>query len=462
MAARACERFTEPSPPSRVSSNLFVVEVVPLSEITPNATQQRRHSERKIKRMMGSIETFDQMPILVESTLTILDGHCVYEACRRLGRSTMAVMRISHLSPTAQRALMMARNRLGEDAKWDLEVLKADFLAIGADLSIDFSMEITGFDQVFIDNVLSTPEVAVQDAIPDNPEVVVTRPGDHWRCGRHGALCGDSLLAENFDTLMGKERSQLTATDVPYNVKIKNNVSGLGRHKHDNFTMGAGELTQAEFVTFQTTVFEHCAAVSIDGALAYFFIDWRHVRDQIEAGEAVFGELKQLVVWAKDNAGMGAFYRSQHELITIWKVGSAPHINNFELGGSGRFRTNVWSYPGMTSLGKGRDEALSWHPTVKPLPLMIDLILDVTRRDDIVLDPFGGSGTALIAAERTGRRARLIEIDSKYVDVTLQRFINETGEQPVLAATGETYQAVAKRRANEAVAHAGVDEWDIL
>ena len=462
MAARVgrTDDCGQVSPPSTQLSNLWVVEEVALGDLQSNPAPQRRHGERKITRLMGAIEAFGQLPLLVSEALMVLDGQAVVEACRRLGRQTVSVIRVTHLTTQAQRALMMAVNRLGEDAKWDLTVLKTDFQVMLADPQIDFDLDVTGFDQVYIDGTLMGDEEQAQDDLPEPPATPVTQSGDLWRCGVHRVLCGDSLLAKSFEELMAQERAQLALSDVPYNVAIST-VSGQGKAKHDEFAMASGEMDRAAFVEFQKTVFKHCHAAALDGALAYFFIDGRHVRDQIEAGEAVFGKMKQLVVWVKDNPGMGSFYRSGHELITIWKCGQAAHINNFGLGGSGRHRSNVWTYPGMSSLGKGRAEALSWHPTVKPLALMADAILDVTRRGDLVLDPFGGSGTTMMAAQRTGRRACLIEIEPKYVDVTLQRFLAETGEEPLLQQTGERLSQVAARRAVEASSPV-TDDWDIL
>jgi DNA modification methylase len=438
-------------------SNQFVVEEFAIDDLTPNPAPQRKHSERKLTRLAGSIQAFGQLPILVTDALVVLDGHAVLDACRRLGRTTVSAIRVSHLSGNAQRAMMMAINKLVEDAKWDVGVLKVDFEILLADPQIDFSLDITGFDSTFVDQTLLGPEPMAEDELPQPPETPVTQLGDLWRCGDHLIICGDSRDPNYVTRVMAGILAGLLLGDVPYNVEIEGNVSGLGKHQHGEFAMASGEMTREAFVEFQRVVFKLCQEASKDGALAYFFIDWRHVRDQIEAGEAVFGSLKQMVVWVKGNAGMGAFYRSQHELITIWKNGTAPHVNNFGLGASGRYRSNVFNYPGMSSFGQGRDQALASHPTVKPLALIVDVILDVTGRGDSVLDPFGGSGTTLIAAERTGRRAHLIEIDPKYVDVTLERFINETGEQPLLDETGETYAAVAERRGAEAAS-----EWDIV
>jgi len=469
MAARTRACTDEPRAVHRRLSNRLVVEEVSIADLRPDPSPQRKHSERQIAQIKGSLAQFDMVqPILVTDEGEVINGHAVLEAAKALGWQTAPVIRVSGLSKAQRRALMMALNRIGEHAKWDHDVLQADFLMLQADPEIDFSLDLTGFDQVFIDTLVLEGVAADQDDVPavgDGP--AVTRLGDMWLCGPHIIICGDSLQRETYERLMAGQLARLVLGDPPYNVPVNGHVSGLGKVKHREFAMASGEMDRPGFVAFQTTIFGQCAAFSVDGALHYYFMDGRHVRDQIEAGEAVFGDLKQLIVWVKDNAGMGAFYRSRHELVTVWKVGQAPHVNNFELGGTGRYRTNVWEYPGYSSLGAGRDEALSWHPTVKPLPMITDAILDVTAHGDVVLDPFGGSGTTLIAAERTKRIARLIEIDPQYVDVTLQRFITQTGEEPVLTETGETFAQVRERRDHEGAdmqdaATISASEWDIL
>ena len=442
-----------------------------MATLRPDPRPQRKHRQKQLAHLIGAIKRFDIVrPLLVTDDGVVLDGHAVLEAAKRLGRETIPVIRIGGYTPNELRALQMALNRIGEHAQWDEAVLRADFVALLADPDFEYSLEFTGFDQVFVDALtLSDGEIDVQDEVPAPEDGdPVTRPGDLWICGRHRIVCGDSRDPSVYARLLEDDAVRLTLTDPPYNVEIAGNVSGLGKVQHGEFAMASGEMTRAEFVAFQQEVFEHCRRHSVDGALLYAFIDGRHVADQIAAGEAVFAELKQLAVWVKQNAGMGAFYRSQHELVTIWKVGEGPNVNTFGLGASGRYRTNVWNAPGYSSLGAGRDEALSWHPTVKPLPLIIDAILDVTHQGEVVLDPFGGSGTSLIAAERTNRVGRLIEIDPKYVDVTLRRFITETGEEPVLAESGEAFSEVRFGRqggseTHEAVSDAAADDrWEIL
>ncbi|GAA0195513.1 DNA modification methylase [Brevundimonas nasdae] len=469
MAKQALPLTRGGAKPPRRNNRPLDVEYIQVSGLQSDPRPQRKHSQRQLDNLAGAIARFDIVrPLLVTEDNVVLDGNAVLEVLRREGRDTVPVIRISGYSSAELRSLQMALNRIGDHADWDLDVLRADFLMLQADPEFDFSLDFTGFDQVFVDRVTLAGDVgSQQDEVPEHgEEAPVTRVGDTWCCGRHRIICGDSRDGAIFIMLLDQDRVRLTLTDPPYNVRISGNVSGLGKVRHGEFAMASGEMNRAEFVEFQRQVFDHCKRFSVDGALLYAFIDGRHVADQIAAGETVFGELKQLVVWAKDNAGMGTFYRSQHELLTIWKVGEAPNVNTFGLGSNGRYRSNVWNYPGYASLGAGRDEALSFHPTVKPLPMIVDAILDVTHQGEVVLDPFGGSGTTLIAAERTGRVARLIEIDPKYVDVALRRFIAETGEEPVLAETDEAFSEVRFRRQSEtvkSVSESGSDSaWEIL
>lgn len=467
LQCRPVTRVGTKSSPRRTNRPM-AVEYVALGSLKPDPNPQRKHSQRQLANLTGALAKFDVVrPILVTDDNVVLDGNAVLEAAKRLGHETIPVIRISGFTPNELRTMQMSLNRIGEHATWDEAVLHADFVALLADPDIEFSLDFTGFDQVAIDGfTLSTELLTPQDEIPELEAAVATRSGDLWICGPHLILCGDSLDVGAYARLMGKSRARLTMTDPPYNLPIAGHVSGLGKPKHSEFAMASGEMSKPEFVEFQRIVFDHCKQHSVDGALLYAFIDGRHVADQIAAGEAVFGDIKQLVVWVKDNAGMGAFYRSRHELVTIWKTGDAPHVNNFGLGATGRYRSNVWEYPGYSSLGAGRDEALSWHPTVKPLSMIIDAILDVTHQGDVVLDPFGGSGTTLIAAERTNRIARVIEIDGKYVDVALRRYSAETGDEPTLAETGEAFSKVQSRRQSEtgkSVSEPVVDaDWAIL
>jgi DNA modification methylase len=278
-------------------------------------------------------------------------------------------------------------------------------------VDVDFEVEITGFSLAEIDVVLdeaqeSSPgrDQAADDAIPPLADAVsaVTRCGDLWLLGRHRLVCGDSRQPETFDRLLGGERADLAFADPPYNVPIDGHVCGLGRIRHREFAMGVGEMSSEAFTAFLQATLGHAAVSCRDGAIAFVCMDWRHMGELLEAGRTVFSELKNLCIWNKTNGGMGSFYRSKHELVFVFKVGGAPHTNTFELGDSGRYRTNVWDYAGVNTLRRGRIEELAMHPTVKPVALVADAIRDCSRRGEIVLDPFGGSGTTLIAAEKTG------------------------------------------------------------
>ncbi len=274
---------------------------------------------------------------------------------------------------------------------------------------------------------------------PPEPENTVTKIGDVWQLGPHRIVCGDCRDNDVMESLMDSRLAQMVITDPPYNVPINGHVSGLGKNKHDEFAMAAGEMTYEEFIEFLFDALLQMDRVCVEGALQYVFMDWRHQFELLIARQQLQNPLVNLCVWVKTNGGMGSLYRSQHELIFIFKKGSAPHINNVELGAHGRYRTNVWTYPGVNTFGEGRDEALACHPTVKPVAMIADAILDVTNRGDIVLDGFLGSGTALLAAEQTGRVCYGVEIAQGYVDVCLRRWMEVTGDDAVHVPSGHTF-----------------------
>jgi len=356
---------------------------------------------------------------------------------------------LAHLSPDELRAYALADNRIAESATWDNELLGVELDHL---LSVKFDLGLTGFSTTEIDLVLGETKLGSGEAEPPVPAVpakAVSRAGDIWHLGPHRLICGDAQDPRTLTALMGEERADMLFTDPPYNVPIRGHVSGLGKHQHREFAFASGEMSRDEFTTFLAVTLAYAAGHLRDGGIAYVCMDWRHIGELLQAGELVFGEFKQLCVWNKTNAGMGTFYRSKHELIFVFKVGNAPHINNFGLGDTGRYRTNVWDYPGISSPTKTRDTELAMHPTVKPLQLVEDAVLDCSNRDGIVLDCFGGSGTTLIAAERPGRRARLVEIDPRYCDVIVERYIQETGEQVTLGPDGPNFGAVAAERQRE-------------
>jgi DNA modification methylase len=284
----------------------------------------------------------------------------------------------------------------------------------------------------------------MEEQIEDDPTEslrpqAISRSGDIWRAGEHRVCCGDALSERSYDAVLGSNKAGLVVTDPPYNVRINGHVGGSGEIQHREFAMASGEMTPAQFVSLLTVSLGHLAAHSGDGSLQYIFMDWRHCPEILAAGQAAYNELKNICVWRKANAGMGSLYRSQHEFVFVFKNGTAPHINNINLGAHGRNRSNVWDYAGINGFGRHRDELLAMHPTVKPVAMLADIIKDASHRGDVVLDAFGGSGSTLMAAERTGRRAAIIEIDPLYVDATIRRWQTLTGRTAYCEVTGETF-----------------------
>jgi len=339
--------------------------------------------------------------------------------------------------------------QLALNAGWDEELLATELgVLLASDL--DFDVDVTGFSIPEIDGLIDglEPEEAGDPEDDVAPDLAPKRchVGDVWRLGAHRLVCGDALDPGVVNLLMEGDAARMVFTDPPYNVKIDGNVGGLGRIRHREFAMASGEMTTPEFTAFLKTAFENLAAHSRDGAIHFICMDWRHMGEMLEAGEGVYAELKNLIVWAKDNGGMGAFYRSRHELIFAFKVGAAAHVNSFELGQHGRYRTNVWEYRGVNSGGAKRLEELALHPTVKPVQMIADAIKDVSGRGEIVLDLFGGSGSTLIAAEKTGRHARLVELDPIYCDRIIARweaFAKDEAEQLVCGLPDRTSVQVA-------------------
>ena len=371
-------------------------------------------------------------------------------------------LRLSHLSAAEKRAYVIADNRLAEKAGWDRELLAIELQALN---DLDFDVELTGFETGEIDIILDDADEAKgeasgpEDEVPDPlPGPSVSQPGDLWDMGKHRLLCGDARDNATYELLLDGEKADFVITDPPYNVAIDGHVCGKGAIRHREFAMASGEMSPVAFTGFLTTVYQHLAAHSTDGAIHDIFMDWRHVAEMMAAGNEVYTELKNLCVWNKTNAGMGTFYRSQHELVFIWKSGSGPHINNFELGQHGRSRTNIWAYAGVNTMRPGRLEELAMHPTVKPVALVADAIKDCSRRGGLVLDPFCGSGTILIAAERTGRKARALEIDPEYVDVAIKRWQKYSGKAATLGATGQSFEEVAEERVAIALPTAALDQ----
>ncbi|WP_292067512.1 site-specific DNA-methyltransferase [Brevundimonas sp. UBA7664] len=428
-----------------------VVEARSPSELQPYSRNARTHSRKQIRQIADSIERFGfTNPVLVSDDSEIIAGHGRVEAAKLLGLKTVPTLRLSHLSAEERRAYVLADNKLALNAGWDQDILAIELEAL---IDLDFDVTLTGFSLAEVDFTLDAarerdPEAppGVEDEIPAIAAGAVTRMGDVWVLGRHRLVCGDAREAADYARLLGDERVDLVFTDPPYNVPIDGHVCGSGRIRHREFAMGVGEMSQDAFTGFLAAALKPMAANCRDGAIAFVCMDWRHMTELLNAGAQVFSELKNLCVWNKTNGGMGTFYRSKHELVFAYKVGTAPHTNTFGLGDTGRYRTNVWDYAGISSMGSTRAEDLAMHPTVKPVAMVADAIRDCSRRGDIVLDGFGGSGTTLIAAEICGRAARLIEFDPHYCDVIIRRFERLTGKPAVLHEGGTPFDDVAIQR----------------
>ena len=408
-------------------SELFV-ETVAIAGLRPWARNARTHSKKQIRQIADSIRTFGfTNPVLIDAENTILAGHGRVEAARLLGRETVPCVRLEGMTAAQKRAYVLADNKLALNAGWDEDMLGEELSAL-LEMDLDFDLEVTGFSIPEIDGLVEglnveEPDDPGDDRLPadaDGPPMC--RLGDIWQLGPHRLICGDALEPAVVADLMGGEQARMVFTDPPYNVPIDGHVGGSGAIKHREFAMASGEMTPDEFTGFLKQAFANLAAFSLDGSIHYICMDWRHMAEMLAAGGAVYDELKNVLVWVKDNGGMGTFYRSRHEMIFAFKHGTAPHVNTFELGQHGRYRTNVWQYRGVNTLKAGRMAELALHPTVKPVQMIADAIKDVSGRGDIVLDLFGGSGSTLIAAHKTGRRAYLCELDPIYCDRIIRRW----------------------------------------
>jgi DNA modification methylase len=422
-----------------------------ITSLRPYARNARTHSKKQVRQIAASIDRFGfTNPVLISNDGEIIAGHGRVEAAKLLGWKAVPTIALSHLTEIERRAYVLADNKLALNAGWDKDILAIELQAL---VDFAFDVEVTGFSLAEVDFALdeaaeSDPDA--KDTVDDDVTMVsgpaVSRQGDVWLLGRHRLLCGDARSADDFTVLMDGAKADLVFTDPPYNVKIDGNVCGLGTVKHREFAFASGEMSRTQFMGFLSESLGNIASVMRNGAIAYVCMDWRHMGELLAAGEEVFTELKNLVVWNKTNGGMGAFYRSKHELIFVFKQGTGEHTNSFGLGQTGRYRTNVWDYAGISSISAARSDELAMHPTVKPVAMIADAIRDCSRRGEIVLDAFGGSGSTLIAAEKTGRCARLIEYDPLYCDTIVRRWESYTGKQATLAGSGDSLEAVAEVR----------------
>jgi DNA modification methylase len=432
------------------------IERVDIGDLRPWGHNARVHSPKQVRQLARGIDKLGFInPILIDADNRILAGHGRVAAAELLGLPTVPCLRIENMTPAQKRAYVLADNKLALNASWDEQL--AEELQDLIRMDPEFDIELTGFSIPEIDGLIEglSPEEAGKpedDELPEIPQgPPASRVGDLWLLGGHRVLCGSALDKNTYAALLGDEAAQAVITDPPYNVKIAGNVGGLGAVQHGEFLMASGEMTPDEFTKFLETAFRLLATHSANGSIHFIFMDFRHLQEILTAGRAAYTELKNLIIWVKDNGGMGTFYRSRHELVFAFKNGTAPHINNFELGQHGRYRTNVWEYRGVNSFGADRMGQLALHPTTKPVRMLADAVKDVTARNGIVLDVFGGSGSTLIAAHKTGRRARIAELDPVYVDRIVRRWHAYANDDAILKATGETFEQVARRRQAESI-----------
>lgn len=419
------------------------VTLLPIGQIQASTDNPRSHSERQIKALAKSIQAFGfNIPIAMDGQGMVLAGHARLEAARRVGMQTVPVIRLDHLSPEQAKAFRIADNRLTEMSSWNDHLLTVQLKELSA-VDLDFDLEATGFTVGEIDFRIEgadVTEASHDESLPVPEGPVVTCLGDLWVLGPHRLFCGNAQEAASFECLMDGHLAGMVITDPPFNVKVHGHVGGRGKIHHREFAMASGEMSSAEYTQFLRTSCRLLAQHSTRGSIHALFIDWRHLPEIIAAGEQTYSSLLNMCVWVKNQAGMGSLYRSQHELVLIYKNGNGPHRNNVQLGRFGRHRTNVWHYPGINVMRHGEEgDILKLHPTIKPIPLVADAILDCSSRGDIVLDPFLGSGTALLAAHRVGRTCYAMELDPLYMDIAIHRWQTMTGEDAVDGVSGETF-----------------------
>ena len=442
---------------SVIASPDYSVSLRSVDELKPNPKSARTHPKRKIKDLAKAIRAVGFIGVIVVDELgMILAGHARHAAAKLLGMKTVPTICVTGLSDELMRAFVIADNKFSERAGWNREMLAAELEELSILLpALDLDISLTGFELGEIDVLLADvgeekPEP--EDRLPPTAGPAVSRRGDLWILGEHRLLCGDAREAADHARLMQGELAVMAFTDPPYNVRIGGHVQGRGRVKHDEFAFASGEMSTQEFEAFLAACLQAAAAVSRDGAVHFVCMDWRHIDLLMTVGRKIYGAMLNLVVWNKTNPGQGSFYRSQHELIGVFRAGAAPHQNNVELGKHGRNRSNVWTYAGVNSFGADRDDALAMHPTVKPVALVADAMRDCSSKGDIVLDPFLGSGTTLMAAAKVGRRCFGLEYEPAFVDVAVRRWQAYTKVDAILNGEGRTFDEIAEERLNQRLA----------
>ena len=417
------------------------IEQIDISALHSHPQNPRKHSKKQVAQIADSIKTFGfKVPVLIDENNRLICGHGRIAACKLMGWEEVPAIRATDLNEEKIRAYMIADNRLTENSEWDEALLGENFKLL-SELELDFDLEVIGFDYGDIEKFINFEE---EEEPPKEETVIspdqapqVAKEGDLWELGEHRIYCGDSLEKESYDTLFSgsRKKASIVFTDPPYNLPARD-IGQTCAEQHGNFSMGSGEMSSQEFSSFLRQVFEHLRARTSSGSIHYICMDWRHATELLEAGSQVYEELKNTCIWVKNTGGMGTFYRSQHELIFVYKNGKGKHQNHFKLGQHGRYRSNVWNYPSVMHLkdkdgDKSGKDALKLHPTIKPVAMIEDVLKDCSRRKEIVLDAFLGSGSTLIAAEKTKRICYGVELAPRYVDVAIHRWQEWTGKTAI-------------------------------
>jgi DNA modification methylase len=429
----------------------LTVTYQPVGILKDNPHNSRIHAKRQIRQIADSVKAFGfTNPILLDKTNTIIAGHGRVLAAKLLGIAEVPTIRLEDLSPDQIRAYVLADNKLAENAGWDKSILAIELQHL-LNIETEFDITVTGFEIPEIDLLLS-PGDATSDA-DDLFEVKgsstpATQPGDMWRLGKHQILCGNAIEEASYSRLLDKKRAAVVFLDPPYNCPIDGHVSGNGAIHHREFPMASGEMSDSQFTAFLASSFKLLARHSKPGSVHFVCMDWRNADELLTAGKQAYDAVLNVCVWVKNTGGMGSFYRSQHELVFVFRNGKEKHRNNVQLGQYGRNRTNVWEYPSISSVSKSGEEGnlLALHPTVKPVRLVADALLDCSVRGDLVLDAFLGSGSTLIAAERTGRICCGIELDPLYVDTAIRRWQRHTGNHAIHVVNGKRFDDIANER----------------
>ncbi len=428
---------------NQICSELAVV-YQEIQYLVPYARNARTHSNRQIRQIADSIGAFGfTNPVLVDRSGTIVAGHGRVEAAKLLNMKKVPTICLESLNEDQIRAYIIADNKLAEKAGWDNSILAIELQHLTS-IDLGFDVALTGFEIGEIDLILqeSKEKDDEEEPVEISRGPAVTKPGDVWLLGSHRLLCGDALEESSYLALMNGKSADVVFTDPPYNVRIDGHVCGKGAIRHREFAMASGEMTEAEFIGFLNKALGLLGRHSKMGSVHFICMDWRHAGEILTAGKQTYDILLNLCVWAKDNGGMGSFYRSQHELVFVFRNGAGSHRNNVQLGRFGRNRTNVWRYPGINTLSRSGDEGnlLALHPTVKPVAMIADAILDCSAPGDIVLDNFSGVGSTILAAETTGRMCYAIEIDPVYVDTTVRRWEKKTGKMAIHSESGKCFE----------------------